>query len=85
MPRLANRRARAEPTPATADTGDSRPAVSAEACPSVSVMAATGAAPSTDFGAGDCFAVAAILVSFSMQGPGQTLRHPTDGGQPRRP
>jgi hypothetical protein len=31
MPRLANSRARAEPTPATADTGDSRPASTAGA------------------------------------------------------
>ncbi len=85
MPRLANRRARAEPTPATADTGDSRPAVSSEACAPVLVIAATGAAASTDFGTGACSGVAALLVSFPMQVPGQTLRHPTDGGQPRRP
>jgi hypothetical protein len=48
----------------------------------VLVIAATGAAASTDFGSGDCSGVAALLVSFPMQVPGQTLRQPSDSGQP---
>jgi len=77
MPRLANSRARADPTPATADTGESRPLCSPVPAAGVVEDLETDAGIGSGIGTGAVSGVAFV----PMDVPPQTLCHPTDPGQ----